>query len=572
MSEGNVGTNLPPGLNMGVAGVAAEATASSSAGESSGPPSQLTARQVYSLLVFHGLKPEVAAPFLDFKVTGAVLQDGLTRAESLPEGFPAKLLAEAQVQHFVGKLWTSSEHDIKSSKSALENLPVCVTSTGEDDAAPRRVYVDSSGTILDVLNRAAQCQRPQGLLGALVDNRICSLQELIPKSRIRILKLEALSADTPFGRTIFKRSLKFLLSVALRRVFPNTVLQCEYALGGGIVCTVSEMKKKHDESGEYHASVLAKAATASSGNEGGDTPSLGSPGSFSPRSGHSASKKRLFTDPGPFSATPEALSRVEQEMYTLCKEALPLHFVKLSFEDALEYFREREQHHTLALLAAKDKNALTVPCVECDGNFMVVRNAPTVTNTRMLSPEYLGRPRPFRLVQVEGHPHEQSFSLWFSHNGKIGVPADASEYDSKPLIRQTYEDRKTWGSKVRIAVQDVGSINNIIKSGAGDTKELIQITEAMHDAQIVQIAAAIIQNPKTKLVLIAGPSSSGKTTFATRLTFQLAALGAHPLLVSVDSYYKDWREISDKGPSSVDWESLDTLNLEMLNTHLLQFF
>ena len=39
-----------------------------------------------------------------------------------------------------------------------------------------------------------------------------------------------------------------------------------------------------------------------------------------------------------------------------------------------------------------------------------------------------------------------------------------------------------------------------------------------------------------------------------------------------ERYYKDWREISDKGPSSVDWESLDTLNLEMLNTHLLQFF
>ena len=66
-----------------------------------------------------------------------------------------------------------------------------------------------------------------------------------------------------------------------------------YALGGGIVCTVSEMKKKHDESGEYHASVLAKAATASSGNEGGDTPSLGSPGSFSPRSGHSAVRGML---------------------------------------------------------------------------------------------------------------------------------------------------------------------------------------------------------------------------------------------------------------------------------------
>jgi len=118
----------------------------------------------------------------------------------------------------------------------------------------------------------------------------------------------------------------------------------------------------------------------------------------------------------------------------------------------------------------------------------------------------------------------------------------------------------------------------------------------MHDAQIVQIADRIIKNNDVKLVLIAGPSSSGKTTFATRLTFQLAALGAHPLLISVDSYvhaftsssndptpvnmsylvvhryYKNWRECSDVSPSAVDWESLDTLNLEMLNSHLLKLF
>lgn len=57
---------------------------------------------------------------------------------------------------------------------------------------------------------------------------------------------------------------------------------------------------------------------------------------------------------------------------------------------------------------------------------------------------------------------------------------------------------------------------------------------------------------------------------ARRWTFDFGVL--YVLCLNPGRYYKDWREISDKGPSSVDWESLDTLNLEMLNTHLLQFF
>lgn len=136
--------------------------------------------------------------------------------------------------------------------------------------------------------------------------------------------------------------------------------------------------------------------------------------------------------PRHFCPVVQILSEIEREMYNLCDEALPLNFVKLSFEDALEYFRERQQTHTLALLKAKDKNALTVPCVECDGNFMVVRNAPTVTNTRMLSPTYLGRKNPFRLIPVPGHDDDQSFSIWFSHNGIVSVSCCRLPEDSTP--------------------------------------------------------------------------------------------------------------------------------------------
>jgi uridine kinase len=70
-------------------------------------------------------------------------------------------------------------------------------------------------------------------------------------------------------------------------------------------------------------------------------------------------------------------------------------------------------------------------------------------------------------------------------------------------------------------------------------------------------------------VLIAGPSSSGKTTFAKRLCVSLETTGLKPIVISVDSYYKAWQEIDSRGMQYVDWEALDSLNLDMLNAHLI---
>ena len=75
---------------------------------------------------------------------------------------------------------------------------------------------------------------------------------------------------------------------------------------------------------------------------------------------------------------------------------------------------------------------------------------------------------------------------------------------------------------------------------------------------------------RPRLVLIAGPTSSGKTTFALRLCVALETLGAKPTVVSVDSYYKSWKDIDARGPQFVDWESLAALNLDLLNDHLLK--
>merc|ERR1740117_40824 len=93
----------------------------------------------------------------------------------------------------------------------------------------------------------------------------------------------------------------------------------------------------------------------------------------------------------------------------------------------------------------------------------------------------------------------------------------------------------------------------------------MQAAEANCDRQFVEMAAQISSKPGVKLVLIAGPSSSGKTTFAKRLQVQLESLGFKPEVLSVDNFYKGHPDIAPEGPHKVDWEALESLNLEQLN-------
>ncbi len=90
------------------------------------PPLQLAPREVYSLLVHHGLKSEVAAPFLDFGVDS----DALFRFDAFPKDFPAMSRSD-EVRGIVAKVWQSTRDDIRASSRALESLPVCVLGAAE---------------------------------------------------------------------------------------------------------------------------------------------------------------------------------------------------------------------------------------------------------------------------------------------------------------------------------------------------------------------------------------------------------------------------------------------------------
>ena len=105
-------------------------------------------------------------------------------------------------------------------------------------------------------------------------------------------------------------------------------------------------------------------------------------------------------------------------------------------------------------------------------------------------------------------------------------------------------------------------LNDVVKSGR--IHEFILISEALHEKRIANIADMIV-NQKKRIILIAGPSSSGKTTFARRLGIQLKVNGIKPLTISVDDYFVDKTRTPLDEDGKPDYESLETVDLEFFN-------
>ena len=120
-----------------------------------------------------------------------------------------------------------------------------------------------------------------------------------------------------------------------------------------------------------------------------------------------------------------------------------------------------------------------------------------------------------------------------------------------------------------MGVRDVGRLNEVIDSQR--VRELILVAEALHEQRVARIAEEIAaRQGQVRLVLIAGPSSSGKTTFARRLSIQLLADGLRPFALELDSYFVDRLKTPRDEHGELDFESLGALDVALFNEHLLR--
>ncbi|MBE3575178.1 MAG: nucleoside kinase, partial [Firmicutes bacterium] len=144
-------------------------------------------------------------------------------------------------------------------------------------------------------------------------------------------------------------------------------------------------------------------------------------------------------------------------------------------------------------------------------------------------------------------------------------PTVIPEYVEQGKLANVYYEAERWGRILN--VQNVAALNHVIETGHGP--ELIRVAEAFHEKKIAQIADQIVANlDRIRIVLIAGPSSSGKTTFAQRLAIQLRVNGILPVPISMDNYFVEREKTPRDAEGNYDFDSPAALDQELFNDNL----
>lgn len=244
------------------------------------------------------------------------------------------------------------------------------------------------------------------------------------------------------------------------------------------------------------------------------------------------------------------LSRIEREMRSLVEQRLPIERRLIGYDDAVAHFESCGLTETEALLGHRNESRVTVH--RC-GDFVDLSHGPLVPDTGIL--------RYFALTSLS-----PGFVLRFPSRHE---PTVVRDYRHSPLLFSIYQEYKQWGSI--LGVTSVGRLNR--KVADNTVAEFIRVNEALQEKKIADIAESIAErSDHVRVVLIAGPSSSGKTTFTKRLAIQLSAQGMKPHLVSVDDYFVSRDETPRDEDGNYDFESVRAIDIALLNEHLLRIF
>jgi uridine kinase len=240
------------------------------------------------------------------------------------------------------------------------------------------------------------------------------------------------------------------------------------------------------------------------------------------------------------------LESLKVHMHELIEADLPFERHEAPLAEAIDYFRSRGYEDKVHLLAYRKKDYLTLYRL---GERMDYHHGYMVPSTGYL-----------RLYDL--FAANSGFTLRFPRHNNPTQLVPLPEY---PKLLNAFRQYGDWLE--RLGIGDVGSLNDAIQSGRGD--EIILVSEAFHEQNLSDIARQITaRRDQVHLVLIAGPSSAGKTTFSRRLTVQLLALGISPFPLELDNYFLN-REETPPGPDGrPDFESIDALELDFLADHL----
>ncbi|MGN0371356.1 MAG: nucleoside kinase [Enterocloster sp.] len=248
---------------------------------------------------------------------------------------------------------------------------------------------------------------------------------------------------------------------------------------------------------------------------------------------------------GKFVLDQELLDRVKEKMQEYADRKIPIKKRSVSTEDAVELF------HRLGMY---DKEKLF--------NYRRVSRV-NVYSLDGFEDYYYG-------YMVPNTEYIRYFDLKLYHHGFVLIlpqlkdPRRVAEFEPQEKLFATLAESSRWGKRMNL--ENVGSLNDIIAHGG--MPHLILIQEALQEKKVAEIAAQIADRKNVKFVMIAGPSSSGKTTFSHRLSVQLEAIGFRPHPIAVDNYFVNRSDSPRDEQGNYNYEVLECIDLKLFNSDM----
>lgn len=324
-------------------------------------------------------------------------------------------------------------------------------------------------------------------VAAVVDGMLRELTMPITRDvTVRIVR-----TDSGDGSRIYRRSLAFLLTVAVAELFPGTQVLVDYAL----------------PSGAFFCKVRGRP---------------------------------------PLSA--EEIEQVKTHMREIVAACDPITRHEIPLDEARRIFAECGDDDKVRLLEFRNKDYLTIYKLRGEVDYFYGYMVP-----------HTGYLTLFNVL-----PEEDGFILQYPRRESPNVIRPPTQ---SPQLTAVFRRTEEW--LTLLGVEDIGHLNQAIR--AGRARELVLVNEALHEQHVAQIASQIATRHKEglRIVLIAGPSSSGKTTFAKRLAVQIMANGLRPYTLEMDRYFVERHLTPLDENGEYDFEALEAVDLPLFNEQLL---
>ena len=318
---------------------------------------------------------------------------------------------------------------------------------------------------------------------ARVNNRIRELNYKIPGDS----KVELLTLKERESTTIYQSTLRYLIIMAIKRIYPFARVIFNYSVSRAIFATIPNFN-------------------------------------------------------GPFRQSD--LDNIQAELNKIIAEDIPIVRSSVSKEEAEQYYNDNGFRNKAKILKYRTED--TVHMYECDGykNYMFGYMLPST-----------GFIKAYKLQL-----YAPGFMIQYPRSELGGV---IPEFCDERVLRDALRDANKWGNITKASY--IYQMNRVIEQGTA--LEFINLCETRHNNQFVKLGEAIASEiNRIRLIAIAGPSSSGKTTFTNRLKIQLRSFGIDPLMISIDDFYRVDKENTPKDElGRPDFEHIDALDRELFD-------